>query len=113
LIFAAALIPERGFLLRHASQSRKALMTSAQLRELRLSAGLSQADLGTALRISASAISQAERGVTQLTDEHAAEVWLVVERHKKFLEKTALLASHDEPTTTIAPLRLARTSPRG
>jgi transcriptional regulator with XRE-family HTH domain len=88
-------------------------MTSAQLRELRLSAGLSQADLGMALRISASAISQAERGVTQLTDAHAAEVWLVVKRHKRLLERIAVLASHNEPTTTIPALCRPRTSPRG
>jgi transcriptional regulator with XRE-family HTH domain len=87
-------------------------MTSAQLRELRLSARLSQADLAGGLRISASAISQAERGLTQLTDEHAEAAQQFVKRHKKFLERIALLASHDEPTNSITALRGPRTPSR-
>lgn len=87
-------------------------MTSAQLRELRLSAHLSQADLATALRISASAISQAERGLTQLTDEHAEAARKFVKRHKSFLEQVVDLASHEDPTNLGATLRGSRSPSR-
>jgi transcriptional regulator with XRE-family HTH domain len=87
-------------------------MNSSQLRELRLSANLSQADLANALRISASAISQAERGLTQLTEQHAAAAREFVRLHKRFLEKVAVLASHDDSNNDIAALRGAGSSPR-
>jgi transcriptional regulator with XRE-family HTH domain len=88
-------------------------MTSAQLRELRLSAHLSQGDLAAALRISASAISQAERGLTQLTDEHAEAARKFVKHHRRFLEKIAELALNDDPTNLGTVLRGPRSSSRG
>ncbi|MGH9712641.1 MAG: helix-turn-helix domain-containing protein [Candidatus Acidiferrales bacterium] len=68
-------------------------MTPIQLRELRLSAYLSQAELGRALSISGSAISQAERGLTQLTDEHAERVRRVVRERKRILAGVERLVS--------------------
>lgn len=57
-------------------------MTSHELRSLRLSAHLSQQYLAHTIGVTASAISQAERGLTQLTDEHARAIRLFVVGYK-------------------------------
>jgi transcriptional regulator with XRE-family HTH domain len=62
-------------------------MRSQQLLSLRRSAHLSQRELAKLIGVSAPAISQVERGLTQLTDEHARKVLEVVARRKELISK--------------------------
>jgi transcriptional regulator with XRE-family HTH domain len=62
-------------------------MRSNQLRLLRLSAHLSQRELAKLIGVSGPAISQAERGITELTDEHARKVCEVVARRKRLISR--------------------------
>ena len=78
-------------------------MRPNQLRSLRCSAHLSQRQLGTLIGVSAPAISQAERGLTELTREHAQRVHEVAERYKELFAMFFDLASEvDVPKENAA-----------
>ncbi len=78
-------------------------MRPNQLRSLRRSAQLSQRQLAKLIGVSAPAISQAERGLTELTREHAQKVHEVVEGYKKLFAMFSDLASEfDAPKENAA-----------
>jgi DNA-binding XRE family transcriptional regulator len=78
----------RAFLFPVSLQNQKALsMRSNQLRSLRLSVHLSQRELAKLIGVTGPAISQAERGITQLSAEHAAKVREVVARRRELISK--------------------------
>lgn len=62
-------------------------MTAEQLRSLRLSVDASQAETAWAVGITPSALSQAERGLTQLTEEHADAVRAFVAERREILKR--------------------------
>lgn len=70
-------------------------MTATELRNLRQSACMSQADLAVEVGVTVPAVSQWERGLTHPRDEHERKTREVIARRRRLLLKLLAFVSAD------------------
>jgi transcriptional regulator with XRE-family HTH domain len=71
-------------------------MNGAKIRSLRLSVHLSQRRLAFLVGVTAPAVSQREKGLTQPTEEHVRCILRALQEHGKTLERLSQALNPDE-----------------